>query len=157
MKNSEVIKQLWPHGSNDCACQSCQGMCRRTACLGTPQDILRIAHAGFTQHLFAIRWCAFVAHGIPAIDLVGISREDHDPFAEQACPFFNEASGLCGLHDLNLKPTEGRIASCQHLGTPLRNPSLAVALTWLLPRNQGIVNHLLRLVDPPRNEEAIYL
>jgi len=115
-----------------CRCASCQSQCRRTPCLGTPQDIRALIEAGYKDRLGLTAWMVGMAAGaipfpVPMVQAVQ---------TPEGCAFFE--GGLCILHDLGLKPTEGRLS---HHTVTLENfifsKSLAwnVARTWLEPKN----------------------
>ena len=125
-----------------CRCALCKAQCQRTPCLGTPQDILALIEAGYKDRLAPTAWMVGMAVGaipfpIPMVQVI------HTP---AGCAFFE--NGLCVLHDMGLKPTEGRLSS--HTIT-LENfnfsKSLAwnVARTWLEPKNAVVVIRIFRM------------
>lgn len=124
-----------------CQCAHCKAQCRRTPCLGTPQDILALIEAGYRDRLGLTAWMVGMAAGaIPfPVPMVQAVR------TPDGCAFFEE--GLCILHDLGLKPTEGRLSF--HTVT-LENfvfaRSLAwnVARTWLEPKNAADIIRVFR-------------
>jgi len=89
-------------------------MCK-TPCIGTPLEMGKISVAGFRDRLSETFW----AYG----KLVGT----HDKFIKIIAPTYDEKrecctffkNGKCELHDLGLKPTEGRYAS--HENIPVDN------------------------------------
>ena len=83
-------------------------MCKRMPCIGTPQDILNLANNGYSQNLAATMWAVGANDlGWPVIPMVQIEQ-----LPDGGCPFFID--NLCALHDIGLKPTEGRLASCKN-------------------------------------------
>lgn len=113
---------------SECSCQICRMQCR-VPCLGTPADIRRLIEAGYKDRLAPTLWCTGMYLGkmrfpIPMVQAVK-SKEGW-------CAFFQ--NGLCELHDLGLKPTEGRLS--HHIMTEenfdfSKSLSWNVAKTWL--------------------------
>ena len=125
----------------ECKCQKCKQQCK-TPCLGTPEDILRLIKAGYKERLAITHWWVGIARG--KLDFPGIMiqarQEDHG-----YCTFFRD--GLCELHDLGLKPTEGRLS--HHSITKEnfkfgKSLSWNVAKEWMDMRNGEIVEEIIR-------------
>ena len=80
---------------------------------------------------------------VPLIQAEQIGDSDGDPNAH--CTFFKD--GLCELHTLGLKPTEGRLS---HHSTRLdnfkRNKSIswAVVQEWMNPDNADVLEKVIR-------------
>lgn len=91
-----------------CRCRECKNQCR-TPCLGTPQDILRLIEAGYIDKLKPTYWC--VGQILGKLDY-SIAMVQAEQTAYGWCVFHE--GGLCQLHDLGLKPTEGRL-SCHDI------------------------------------------
>lgn len=103
---------------SQCSCEKCQNMCKKCPCLATPEEIDKIAAAGFADKLAHTEWAVGLQFGMPLITMVQIRAlpsTDNQDGAQGQCPFYNE-KGLCDLHDLGLKPMEGRLAN--HANTP---------------------------------------
>lgn len=120
-----------------CSCEACKSQCH-TPCLGTPQDIWKIIEAGYGDKLKLTGWAAGMIMGVT----------DHIIYMVQAnaendwCVFFDTATGLCTLHDKDLKPTEGRLSSHKiQLDNWLPKKSIAwnVAKEWEDPRNNFVM------------------
>lgn len=131
----------------ECKCKLCKAQCH-TPCLGTPQDILQIMDAGYTDRLKPMLWGAGMLLGVIDQPVQMIQAEqtgvgDFDPNAR--CTFFKD--GLCEIHNLGLKPTEGRLS---HHSTRIdnfkRNKSIAwnVVQEWLNPDNADVVEEVER-------------
>jgi hypothetical protein len=87
-----------------CACDACKKMCRTQPCIGTPDDIIKIVEAGYQDKLKPSIWMTGMAtrtYHRPVHMLQPKSLEDG------SCAFLDE-NNLCTLHDLRLKPTEGK-------------------------------------------------
>ncbi len=95
--------------TNDCSCDECKKMCDRP-CWGTPAEIQAIIDAGL-GHRLMLDW------GEQSHDLILCpGLKDHEsnfapewPISAAGCTFRND-DGLCELHDLGLKPAEGKSA-----------------------------------------------
>lgn len=123
-------------------------MCHRTPCLGTPEEMLAIKNAGFGDRLIVIRiYDTFM--------LSPDSIESRDRFnywqIEGRCKFLT-SKGLCQLHDLGLKPIEGRAAI--HDGGEVSHPKAFIsdqrmfreglARSWRRPLGQAIIKQFER-------------
>lgn len=108
-----------------CKCQKCKQQCQ-TPCLGTPEDILRLINAGYKKRLAATQWCVGMVLGkigYPVLMVQAIREENG------YCTFFH--NGLCELHDLGLKPTEGRLS---HHTITKENVKFGKSLSWNVAR-----------------------
>lgn len=137
----------------ECRCQLCKKQCH-TPCLGTPQDILRLMDAGYTDRLAPTMWMAGMVMGVTTEPIPLIQAECLDGAfggivdigVNSHCTFQRE-DGLCELHDKGLKPTEGRLS---HHSLKLDNfkrqksVSWAVVQEWLNPQNADIVDEVAR-------------
>lgn len=104
-----------------CNCNICQSQCRRAPCLGTPQDIWALMKAGYKDKLSFTLW--EVGYVLGELDFgIPMVQPTQTP---QGCVFFKD--GLCELHDLGLKPTEGKL-SYHTLG--LDNLIFSKTLSW---------------------------
>ena len=124
----------------ECKCQECKKQCR-TPCLGTPQDILKLVEAGYKDKLMPTHWAVGLVLGKLSYTIPMIQAIQTD---EGWCIFHKD--GLCSLHELGLKPTEGRLS---HHSLKTENyvfsKGLAynVAKEWLEQSNSSIVEKLL--------------
>ena len=90
------------------SCDTCKSMCK-TPCIGTPEEMLAISKAGFSKRLAVTSWAT------------GLILGTHDRVVTIIAPLFDQKKGfctfyqdgMCELHSLGLKPTEGRYASCK--------------------------------------------
>ena len=137
----------------ECKCQRCRSQCH-TPCLATPQDILRLMDAGYTSRLKPTLWAAGMVMGVTSEPVPLIQAECLDGAwgglldvgAGSHCTFFTE-DGLCELHALGLKPTEGRLS---HHSIRIDNfrasksISWAVVQEWLSPDNADVVAEVTR-------------
>lgn len=93
----------------------------RAPCLGTPDDILELINAGFADKLALTEWATglFLGRVSYAIRMIQAQK------TEQGCIFFE--NGLCQLHDLGLKPTEGKLS---HHTIKLDNYEFNKSISW---------------------------
>lgn len=116
----------------ECRCAKCQSQCH-TPCLGTPEDILKLINAGYANRLAPTTWFAGVIMGVHPrpIEMVQPIEEGNG-----YCTFFHD--GLCELHDLGLKPTEGKLA---HHSIRVDNFNVKKSLAWLVAKEWLEVDH----------------
>jgi hypothetical protein len=113
-----------------CSCPECKAMCERRPCWPTPEDAQRLINAGLADRLMLDWWFDHAQNKTvhvltPAI--AGREAGQAPAIPSGRCTFLNE-QGLCRLHDLDLKPTEGKQALCKE-----RTPAglhEQVAQTW---------------------------
>lgn len=154
------IMQRTGRRPTECRCQLCKRQCH-TPCLGTPQDILRLMDAGYTDRLSPTLWAAGVMMGVVSqpVPLIQAQCLDGawggllDVGADSHCTFYT-GDGLCELHDKGLKPTEGRLS---HHSIRLdnfrasRSISWAVVQEWLSPDNADVVAEVVRRYEEYQN------
>ena len=120
----------------ECTCDQCQSMCKKCPCIGTPHDIKRLIDAGHIDKLALTTWGAGIPAGIAPITMIQLSTK-----ADRSCGMFKD--GRCSLHDVGLKPLEGRLAL--HAGgrdmfrTPEKHCTIQVALTWIDINNIEVI------------------
>lgn len=125
----------------ECKCQKCKQQCK-TPCLGTPEDILRLINAGYKERLAITHWWVGIARGKLDFPVIMIqARQEENGY----CTFYHD--GLCELHDLGLKPTEGRLS--HHSITKEnfkfgKSLSWNVAKEWMDMRNGDTVHEIIR-------------
>lgn len=114
---------------SNCKCELCKRQCIHP-CLGTPEDMLRILGAGYQNRVMFIKWAGALNMGVHDSDIPMLTPLlDEQKFA---CTFFTD--GLCELHALGLKPTEGRLSHHSTAITtfnPKKSIGWAVAKEWL--------------------------
>lgn len=89
-----------------CSCTACKEMCERTPCLGTPEEMLAIKNAGFGDKLVIMRY--YDTYMLSPDSFETRDRYNHRSISGR-CRFLTPQR-LCQLHDLGLKPIEGRAA-----------------------------------------------
>src|SRR5581483_8964175 len=136
-----------------CTCKECQGMCEHVPCWPTPQEAEKLMNAGFGDRLMLDWWNGFGWRdndryfGPTRIWVLCPASEGHarnlaperNPFDSryaERCTFLTE-DGLCQLHNLKLKPLEGRIAHHSHADDGI-NPREAIANEWDTPFGEAL-------------------
>lgn len=115
----------------DCNCIQCQKQCK-TPCLGTPDDILLLINNGYKEKLSKTLWCVGMLTGHLRAPVAMVQSIKTD----KGCTFFKD--GLCELHDLGLKPTEGRFSyhtNPKDIKLVTDTISWNVAMQWIEPQN----------------------
>lgn len=127
MTQFDFVRQKSGFEPSQCACKSCQSMCKHTPCMGTPEDTANLIKAGYANRLAKTLWAAGAMHGIPPVEMLQPRYDE----ASGACTFLTDA-GLCELHDAGLKPTEGKLATCDRskVTTPDNHPAFIIAKMW---------------------------
>lgn len=126
-----------------CSCSKCQSMCANTVCLPTPEEARELAKK-FPERMAVFKFepgndeYSYVAPGI-----AGREHEILNTTTGGACTFF--ANGKCELHDLGLKPLEGRLAYHDRAWQPVR---LHVQSTWKGKAFASVHATLSRLRNP---------
>lgn len=131
-------------------------MCRRP-CWGTPEDIEKIMDAGYSHRLMSEFW-ANAKEGQIDIDFPAPAIKGYEgkkspfwPKSDEGCTFWNE-DGLCDLHDLGLKPIEGRLANCKSEDN-MQGVHEEVARTWDTDKGRAVLARWVKEtnVDVERN------
>lgn len=120
-----------------CKCAKCKSQCLSAPCLGTPQDIEKIIDAGFSEKIFQTEWAAGVVLGVHD-KIIPMFQAEMTP---NGCVFLK--NGLCSLHDIGLKPTEGKLSHHDQVFTDKKKLiSLNVAKEWLLDENKETISRI---------------
>lgn len=147
----EILPQL-TIGENVCACEKCNAMCDKRACWPTPEEAVAIIDAGYGDQLMLDWWNG--DHFDEAYDRILIlcpgetgsvgQRSDREYwmfFQSGGGPCSMHRDDLCFLHDLGLKPLEGRY-SRHGLPTDEDSPYMklheAMAESWNNPEAQRL-------------------
>jgi hypothetical protein len=134
------IAEVTGRAPSECSCTTCQFQCKRTPCLGTPQDIERLLDAGYGDRLSATIWAAGMMMGIVNFPLPMIQAKRE----EGGCTFFKD--GLCELHDKGLKPTEGRLSHhsiTEENFSRTKNLTWNIAKEWLKIENEAVIGRII--------------
>lgn len=130
---------MTPHA---CVCDACRGMCLVRPCWPTPDEANQLITAGWTDHLMADRFVTEDGGDLwllcPAA--VGHERGYAPSFGWAGCPrpkrcaLLTAEEYLCPLHDLGLKPLEGRLA----IHGSKQNSHWAIGCSWDTPEAQTL-------------------
>lgn len=141
MSLEEYVPSECPKGGGD-SCRPCVVMCEQRPCWPTPTEAQALISAGYSDRLMDDYWAGGGGpDGDEDIHLLSpaiVGRESGNaPFWPNGRCTFLSPEGLCELHDLGLKPFEGRVASCADDNT--KGLHKAVALEWNNPKSQELV------------------
>lgn len=124
-----------------CRCNLCRAQCENTPCLGTPMDIKKLINNGYAgrlevTHNYSGMFLGMIDHPVSVVS-------PRTPGGK--CAIFTKER-LCELHDLGLKPLEGRLSHhSTELGTFRRHRSIGVNILkeWENPDNKELVDDIL--------------
>lgn len=85
-----------------CCCEKCKSMCAHSSCVPTPDEARALIKRGYAD-----RMACFMQSRDGVVSRYVAPRFGADQ-AFGPCTFFRD--GLCELHDIGLKPLEGRLA-----------------------------------------------
>lgn len=108
---TSTITQLTGLAPMDCSCNKCVQMCKTATCIGTPTEMAMIANAGFEDKIMITYLAAPVVKLTLGVDVVKVVAPKFDE-TKGRCVFLNDKD-KCDLHDLGLKPLEGKLANCK--------------------------------------------
>ncbi len=112
-----------------CACPRCVAMCRHSTCLPTPDEALTLIEQGYGARLARYEWIGCGSAVPNAIGPAPKGREGMTLYdTQQGACTFHLPDGRCELHDLGLKPLEGRLARHDRPWMPIRT---AVLKRWV--------------------------
>lgn len=115
--------------AESCTCDKCKAMCQ-IPCAGSFEDIKKIIEHGFEKKLMLgtyYRLNGDIAFLLPAYKGAECTKAKL-MIGNKPC-IFQAKNGLCKLHDLGLKPTEGKLAL--HDRANPRNTRYHLVETWL--------------------------
>ncbi|WP_353656150.1 hypothetical protein [Bacteroides acidifaciens] len=87
---------------------------------------MKLIEAGYGSRLASTAWAAGIIMGVTdrPVEMIQAIQEDNG-----FCTFFHD--GKCELHDLGLKPTEGRLS---HHSIKIDNFNPKKSLSWLIAK-----------------------
>lgn len=100
----EMIMNVLP---SECDCQKCSMMCRAPCC-GTPEDMISLMHEGYASRLMLDDYPGAPDMIKPALKGFEGDTAPWEVASEEGCTFWSE--GKCELHNLGLKPLQGKLA-----------------------------------------------
>jgi hypothetical protein len=128
-------------------------MCKKQPCIGTPKDILKIIMAGHADKLAQSTWMVGLVSGEinrPIKMVQPLALENGH------CAFLDE-NDLCTLHDLDLKPTEGRLSHHDDFknfsGTFRDTINFKTALSWV--DENGVNDPILSLINAKTSKPEV--
>lgn len=95
-----------------CKCKTCQSMCEHTPCWALPEEAERLIEAGYGSKLM-LEYRSRNGKNIDMLQPAIKGRESgHAPWLPEGRCALLTKSKLCPLHRAELKPLEGRVATC---------------------------------------------
>jgi hypothetical protein len=121
---------------SECACERCRKMCRAPCC-GTPADVKALMDAGYGDRLMLDDWEGQADMIKPALKGWEGEKAPWNTESYLGCTFWID--GKCELHDLGLKPEQGKLA--HHSNTDEQNDSIGqhIELTWKTKTGEKII------------------
>jgi len=121
----------------DCRCKECVGMCKRYPCWPLPKEAKELILRGFGEKLmldnFEGKWEILC----PAMKgYEGKRIPNSAGIIPNCCTFLT--NDLCDLHDLGLKPLEGREISCKS-SLEERGVHTKIAMEWITKEGEEVV------------------
>jgi len=92
---------------SNCDCEKCSSMCKAPCC-GTPEDMQKLINHGYASRLMLDDWPGGPDMLKPALKGSEGLSAPWEVSTEQGCTFWK--NGKCELHDLGLKPIQGKLA-----------------------------------------------
>ncbi len=122
-----------------CDCQSCQSMCAHTPCWPSPREAERLIREGYAGSLMLSEGDAGGGFAVVSPAIAGHEGRAAPAVPKGACVFFT-AERRCALHDLGLKPIEGRLAMCAGASRPAPDDlHHRVAMLWKTKRGRRTI------------------
>lgn len=122
----------------ECSCETCKAMCQRP-CWPSPDEAQKLIDVGYGPRLMNDYWVGGGPDG-DNIELLCPALKGYEgkstPYSPRGKCTFQDEAGLCKLHDLGLKPIEGRLASCKHEDGEGHRIHEDTAMTWNNPEAQ---------------------
>jgi len=122
-----------------CSCDTCKKMCDRP-CWPTPEEVEELVKKGFGKRLMLDWWQRCFSDDIMLVSpaLIGFEQRMAPSLHPIGGCTFQNSDGLCELHQIGLKPIEGRLASCkrQNNGYDLHK---AVSELWDSDKGREVV------------------
>lgn len=160
-----MIKDLKDISTITCTgCSKGISMCKTFPCRGTPEEIQKLIDAGYVDKLQIDYWIGNPDSTItgnpfpkdvfylrPAVlgqekTKAGFSRKRGN------CTFLTTEE-KCGLHDLGLKPTEGKISCCKDNTLPTQELNHMIIHTWDTEEGRNLIENWKKLINYDDNNE----
>jgi hypothetical protein len=130
---------------SNCDCLICSKMCR-SPCNGTPSDMQKLIDHGFGDRLMFDDWPeeSEISECIkPALKGHEGKRSPWEVSTFEGCTFWKD--GKCELHDLDLKPTQGKLS--HHSLNYIQNNEIAdfIKRSWKNPLAEEVINNWKKL------------
>jgi len=123
--------------SEACSCEDCRFMCR-VPCWPFPHEAVRLIRRGYGQRLRTMQWHLNEEKSARILRPLFTGGDLDDA----RCVLQDPETGLCELHDLGMKPFEGRIAhhAIDRGDTDIRN---MLAELWDTECGRATINYFM--------------
>lgn len=118
---------------SECDCGKCSSMCH-SPCCGTPEDIEILIKAGYAKRLMFDDLPGGEDLIKPALKGYEGQKSPWDISSSKGCTFWND--GKCELHNLGLKPTQGKL--CHHSLNDIENYQISDFINESWERKKGL-------------------
>ena len=131
---------------NDCSCNQCKLMCYVSPCFPTPEDVDKLLKAGYETLLKSTTYInidTFESYDLIAPDskqIITIDKNGNNVVLNK-CVFLDD-NNLCKLHNLGLKPTEGKLAIHNREHSETVKLRVSVCETWTNNENFELVTKI---------------
>lgn len=162
-------------------CKGCNEgikMCHHRPCFGTPEEFEKIIDAGFAHKLRIDYWCGRPDNDLEELDdylgetITNYIKKNPNPHKEDVymltggtsndinyvaslwptgtCKFLE--NDLCTLHDLGLKPEQGREACCKDSENLAKN-NLHYANLWATEKGKQVIEKFKAIIYKKESEK----
>jgi hypothetical protein len=136
--------------SEGCTCQECVEMCRTHPCAPTVEEAKQLIKHGFAKRLMLKIW---VSRDDPECIIVGLCpaimghEMGADPLKSHIgdCTFLKDER--CELHNLKLKPSEGRFATHNTTHEQEESNTKEIIKTWLSNEGEALLHKWERICE----------
>jgi hypothetical protein len=128
----EIFQKKTKSKISFCKCNTCKLQCK-TPCLGTPKDILKLCENGFADKITHTTWLNGLVKGYldHEIEMYQLNLNSETKYCVM------HENGLCQLHNLGLKPIEGKLSHHEPkvIDSHLKSLNYLVASEWTKKEN----------------------
>lgn len=130
-----------------CDCEDCRSMCTHTPCWPSPREAERLIRQGYAGALMLSEGDAAGGFAVVSPAIIGHGGRKAPAVPEGTCVFFT-AERRCALHDLGLKPIEGRLAACPGASRPApADLHHRIAVLWKTKRGRRTIELWKRVAE----------
>lgn len=140
----------------ECSCERCKKMCHAPCC-GSVEDFEKLIDAGFADRLMFDNLPSYPNDGgdmlKPALKGYGGQQAPWATSSIAGCTFWDK-NGLCQLHNLGLKPTQGKIALHENPHDYIDQYSEISKEDWESERGLALIERWKKLVNYQEDSDS---